>query len=95
MLKFEISPLLHKQSLCDSMNSGFFPTQVANISVHFEHKPACINQLLSVANAKDIWEGDPQQKKRVRTWAGSDALNEIFLIGVKIRPLFKLRHVSC
>ena len=39
-------------------------------------------------------EGDPQQNKRVRTWAISAVLNEIFRILVKMRPLYKLRHVS-
>ena len=40
-------------------------------------------------------EGDPQHNKRVRTWAGSDVFNELFLLLVKMRPLYKLRHISC
>ena len=36
----------------------------------------------------------PATKKRVRTWAGSDVFNELFRIVVKMRPLYKLRHVS-
>ena len=31
-------------------------------------------------------EGDPQHNKRVRTWAGSDVFNELFLLLVKMRP---------
>ena len=65
-----------------------------------------INQLLSTAYAKDIntdyyitnstlgREGDPQQNRRVRTWAGSDVFNELFRILVKMRRLYKLRKVS-
>ena len=39
-------------------------------------------------------KGDSQQSKRVRTWAGSDVFHEFFRIVVKMRPLYKTRHVS-
>ena len=39
-------------------------------------------------------EGDLQQNKRVGTCAGSDVLNELFRILVKMRPLYELRHVT-
>ena len=36
----------------------------------------------------------PAAKKSVRTSAGSHVFNELFRILVKMRPLYKLRHVS-
>ena len=38
-------------------------------------------------------EGDPRQNKRVRNWAGSEVLNELFCIIFKMRPLYKLRQL--
>ena len=38
--------------------------------------------------------GDPQQNKRVRTWAGSVGFNELFRVIFEMRPLCKLRRVS-
>ena len=39
-------------------------------------------------------EGDQQQNKRVQTWAGWDIFIEVFRLLLKMRRLYKLRHVK-